>query len=177
MVHGFVKQSGGHVVVCSEPGQGTTFKVYLPRAQEEVAARTPHPSPQAALRGSETVLLVEDEEGVRTLVRQVLRGRGYTVLEAGDGAQALRVTEMHLRPIHLLLTDVVMPGVGGRGLAARLAALHPGVKVLFVSGYTDHALVRLGVLEEQVHFLPKPFTPADLARKVHEVLDSPGRWD
>jgi PAS domain S-box-containing protein len=173
MVHGFVRQSGGQVEVCSEPGRGTTFKLYLPRAREEVAGRTPHPAPPAAPRGAETVLLVEDEESVRALVRQVLRGRGYAVLEAGDGARALRVAEIHLRPIHLLLTDVVMPGVGGRELAERLLALHPEARVLFTSGYTDDAVVRHGVLEEEVHFLHKPFSPADLAQKVREVLDAP----
>jgi PAS domain S-box-containing protein len=174
MVHGFVRQSGGHVEAHSEPGHGTTFRLYLPRVQEEVAGRTPHPGPPAAPRGTETVLLVEDEEGVRALVRQVLRAGGYTVLEAGDGARALRVAEMHLRPIHLLLTDVVMPEMGGRELAERLLALHPAARVLFTSGYTDDALVRHGVLEDEVAFLHKPFTPADLARKVREVLDSPG---
>jgi PAS domain S-box-containing protein len=175
MVHGFAKQSGGQVEVYSEPGRGTTFKLYLPRAQGEVARRTPRPAPPAAPRGTETVLLVEDEEGVRALVRQVLRGRGYALLEAGDGAQALRVAEMHLRPIHLLLTDVVMPGFGGRELSERLLALHPEARVLFTSGYTEDAVVRHGVLEEEVHFLHKPFSPADLARKVREVLDSPGQ--
>jgi PAS domain S-box-containing protein len=174
MVHGFVRQSGGHVEVESEVGRGTTFKLYLPRTGEPATLDKPHPVPQALQRGSETVLLAEDDPAVRALSRHALRAGGYKVLEAGDGAEAVHVAEAYLRPIHLLVTDVVMPGVGGRELAERLLALHPEARVLFTSGYTDDAVVRHGVLEEQVHFLHKPFTPADLAQKVREVLDSSG---
>jgi PAS domain S-box-containing protein len=173
MVHGFVQQSGGHVEVESEPGAGTTFRLYLPRAEGPAAAGRPHPGVPAARRGSETVLLAEDEAAVRTLGRHALRAAGYTVLEAAGGAEALRLAGGYLRPIHLLVTDLVMPGVGGRELAVRLAAVHPEARVLYVSGYTDDAVVRHGVREGQAPFLPKPFTPADLARKVREVLDGP----
>jgi nitrogen-specific signal transduction histidine kinase/ActR/RegA family two-component response regulator len=173
MVHGFARQSGGHVEAHSEPGRGTTLRLYLPRTEEPAAAAKPHPAPQAARRGGEMVLLAEDEPAVRALSGQALRAAGYRVLEAGDGAEALRLAGGYLRPVHLLVTDVVMPGVGGRELAVRLAALHPETRVLFMSGYTDDAVVRHGVREEQVPFLHKPFTPADLARKVREVLDAP----
>jgi CheY-like chemotaxis protein len=173
MVHGFARQSGGYVEADSAPGAGTTFRLYLPRAEGPAAAGRPHPAVPAARRGSETVLLAEDDPAVRAFCRQALRAEGYAVLEAAGGAEALRVAEGYLRPVHLLVTDVVMPGVGGRELAQRLAALHPEARVLFVSGYTDDAVVRHGVREGQVPFLPKPFTPADLARKVREVLDAP----
>jgi CheY-like chemotaxis protein len=123
-------------------------------------------------RGSETLLLVEDEDGVRALSRHVLQGCGYTVLEARDGFEAVRVAGQHQGRIDLLLTDVVMPRMGGREAAERLAGLHPGVKVLFLSGYTDDAVVRHGILEAEVAFLQKPFSPAALARRVREVLDS-----
>jgi CheY-like chemotaxis protein len=174
MVYGFVRQSGGHVAVSSEPGVGTTFKLYLPRTEEEVTGHKPSPGVRAAPRGSETVLLAEDDPAVRALSRHALRAGGYKVLEAGDGAEAVRVAEVYLRPIHLLVTDVVMPGVGGRELAARLLALHPETKVLFVSGYPDDAVVRQGIREEQAHFLQKPFSADSLAQKVREVLDSSG---
>jgi two-component system cell cycle sensor histidine kinase/response regulator CckA len=169
-VHGIVKQSGGHVAVYSEPGLGTTFKVYLPRvgpapAREERPAALPLP------RGRETVLLVEDEEALRGLSRRILESCGYTVLEAGIGADALRVAEEHAGPIELLVTDVVMPGMGGRELSERLTAARPGLRALYVSGYTDDAIVRHGVLAAESAFLQKPFTPAALARKVREVLD------
>jgi CheY-like chemotaxis protein len=176
-VHWFARQSGGHVEVESEPGAGTTLRLCLPRAAGPAAAGQPHPAPAAAPRGSETVLLAEDDPAVRAFLGHALRANGYTVLEAGDAAEALRVAEVCLRPVHLLVSDVVMPAVGGRELAKRLAPLHPEMKVLFVSGYTDDTLVRLGLLEGQVHFLQKPFTPADLACKVREVLDAPaGGW-
>ena len=177
-VYGIVKQAGGFVSVYSEPGQGTTFKVYLPRVAEgtpeehEPAARAPGTTSDGggAPSPTETLLLVEDEEGVRTLAREVLQTAGYTVLEASGGAAALQVCEEYTGPIHLLVSDVVMPGMGGRELADRLTAQRPEVKVLFLSGYADDAVVRHGVLASQVAFLQKPFTVLALARKVREVL-------
>ncbi len=172
-VYGIVKQSGGHVAVDSAVGRGTTFKVYLPRPEVEASAgasgdRSVTP---ALPRGTETVLLVEDDDGVRALTRHILRGAGYTVLEAGDGAGAVRSAAGHRGPVHLLITDVVMPGEGGGSVAERVRALCPAVRVLYVSGYTDDAVVRHGILYEGVDFLQKPYTPAALARVVREVLD------
>jgi PAS domain S-box-containing protein len=192
VVHGVVQQAGGRVAVHSEVGVGTTFEVYLPCVASPAGPRVPQPALRLPPRGTETLLLVEDEDGVRALARTVLQHCGYTVLEAADGEEALRVAARHNRdlarpgpssdlaraghglgPIALLVTDVVMPGLGGRPLAERLLALQPGMKVLYVSGYADDAVVRHGVLEEQVQFLAKPFTPLALACKVREVLDAP----
>jgi PAS domain S-box-containing protein len=172
-VYGIVKQAGGHVSVYSEPSQGSTFKVYLPRAPKGLPVSKSHPGLSAMPRGTETVLLVEDEEGVRALTRHVLNGCGYTVLEAADGRQAVRVAEQYGGQIDLLVTDVVMPDMGGRAVAERLLASRPGLKVLYLSGYTDDAVVRHGILEAQVQFVQKPFSPAALAQKVRDVLDSP----
>jgi PAS domain S-box-containing protein len=173
-VHGIVKQSGGHIAVYSEVGHGTTFKIYLPRVQQR-----PHlPRTQRGVavmpRGAETILLVEDEDSVRALAHYILKNCGYTVLDAGDGATALRLAEQHQERIALLVTDVVMPRLGGREVAERVAALKPGIKVLFLSGYTDDAVVRHGILEADVAFLQKPFSPAALASKVRHVLDEKG---
>jgi two-component system cell cycle sensor histidine kinase/response regulator CckA len=170
-VHGIVKQSGGHVAAYSEVGQGTTFKVYLPRVEQRPPLDKPRLEPAVMPRGNETVLLVEDEDGVRALVRHVLEASGYTVLEARDGAEAVWVAGQHGGRIDLLLTDVVMPRMGGREVAERLAASHPGVKVLYLSGYTEDAVVRHGILQAEVAFLQKPFSPASLTAKVREVLD------
>jgi len=169
-VYGIVKQSGGHVRVYSEPGRGTVFKIYLPRtdAPTELAAAA---APGAVPGGTETVLLVEDEHEVRGLAVEVLEGLGYTVLEAAGPGDATLIAERHAGLIDLLLTDVVMPGMGGRALASRVTAARPETKVLFMSGYTDDAIVRHGVLEPGMSFLEKPFTSQALALKVREVLD------
>jgi PAS domain S-box-containing protein len=169
-VYGIVKQSGGHIEVESQPEDGTTVRVYLPRADGTPAEERSN-GEGTVPRGSETVLLAEDEDGVRALVRQVLCAQGYAVLEARDGTEALWLAEQHRGRVDLLLTDVVMPGLDGRALAERLGGRYPGLKVLYLSGYTDDAVVRRGVRQERVHFLQKPFSPADLARKVREVLD------
>ncbi|MBA4062986.1 MAG: hybrid sensor histidine kinase/response regulator [Isosphaera sp.] len=175
MVFGFVKQSGGHVEVQSEPGRGSTFRLYLPRVGGAPAAGKSGLRLASMPRGTETVLLVEDEEAVRALGRHVLRQCGYTVLDAGNGREAAGVAAGHPGPLHLLLTDVVMPGgVGGRQVAEAVLARHPGAKVLFTSGYTDDTVVRHGVLENGTHFLQKPFSPAALAQKVRDVLDGSG---
>jgi two-component system, cell cycle sensor histidine kinase and response regulator CckA len=171
MVYGFVKQSEGHIEVYSDPGLGTTFNVYLPRAEESVRAERPPIEPANVPEGHETVLLVEDEDAVRSLARLILRSCGYTVLEAQDGGEALLVAERHQARIHLLLTDLVMPRMSGRELADLMLDARPEVRVLFMSGYTDEAVLRHGVLEANVAFLQKPFSPAILARKVREVLD------
>jgi PAS domain S-box-containing protein len=170
-VYGIVKQLRGRVDVYTEPGAGTTFKVYFPRAKDEVRAMRPSSVRAAPKPGVETVLLVEDAEGVRTLARIVLEKHGYKVLEASNGGEALGVCRQHAEPIHILVTDVVMPNMSGRLLAEQLAPLRPGMKVLYLSGYTDDAIVHHGVLSADTPFLQKPFTPADLARKVRETLD------
>jgi PAS domain S-box-containing protein len=172
VVHGIVSQSGGHVAAYSEPGRGTTFKVYLPAAEGVRGTGRSHQGLTSAPAGSETILLVEDDEAVRSLARLTLQAAGYAVLEARHGGEAVRLAEKHAGAIHLVVSDVVMPQMGGRLLAERLAASRPDVKVLFVSGYTDDAVVRHGVLEAEMAFLQKPFTPAALARKVREVLDA-----
>jgi PAS domain S-box-containing protein len=170
-VYGIVKQSGGHIWVYSEPGQGTTFKIYFPRVEEAVAPREVQELQAALLRGVETILLVEDDEAVRPLVRAVLGSHGYTVLEASRGEDALATCQHHAGPIHLLLTDVVMPGMSGGELAKRLATLYPQMKTLYMSGYANGGIAHRGVLEPDAAFLQKPFTPDALARKVAEVLN------
>jgi len=176
-IYGIVKQSNGHISVYSELGSGTTFKVYLPIAEhEEAFRRRPEPSSvRVSPTGTETILLVEDEEGVRKLSRLVLESYGYTVLEASNGRQAIDVAAAHEGPIHLLLTDVVMPKLNGRELAASITRTRPNTKVLFMSGYTDDAILHLGVLETDMPLLQKPFTPTVLARKVRDSLDRAGR--
>jgi two-component system cell cycle sensor histidine kinase/response regulator CckA len=173
-VYGIVKQSGGHIQVYSEPGIGTTFKIYLPRVQETAASTKPQPNTKAMPRGNETVLLVEDEDALRTLSRRLLERNGYHVLEARHSGEALSICENEKETIHLLITDVVMPVMGGRELADRLLPLRPGMKVLYVSGYTDDAIIHHGVLNHDMPFLAKPFGPESLARKVREVLDPIG---
>jgi PAS domain S-box-containing protein len=171
VVHGIVQKAGGHIGVYTEVSLGTTFKVYLPRVQVSHQGVGPRPEPQLPPRGSETVLLVEDDDSVRALSLHVLRGCGYAVLEAENGLKALEVAAGHAGPIHLLITDVVMPVMGGRELAERLLALRKETKALFVSGYADDAVFRHGIEEEMVQFLVKPFSPHGLAQKAREVLD------
>lgn len=171
-VYGIVKQNGGFIRVYSEVGRGTTFRVYLPRSEAE-AGRVAEREGGAALRGTETVLLVEDEEQVLRLGQRILERQGYTVLGAYTPAEALRRVGEHAGPLHLLVTDVVMPGMNGRELRERVAGLKPGVKCLFMSGYTADVIAHQGVLEAGVEFLQKPFTADALGRKVREVLDGP----
>jgi PAS domain S-box-containing protein len=170
-VYGIVKQSDGYIWVYSEPRRGTTFKIYLPRHESPSIEERPEGSPADVPRGTETILLVEDEELVRVLARDVLRGQGYTVIEARDGADAMGVALSHRGPIHLMITDVVMPNMGGQEAAVSLAPLLGDMKVLYMSGYSDDAIVRHGVLSPGAQFLPKPFRLDALLRKVRDVLD------
>ena len=172
-VYGIVSQSEGHIFVYSEPGHGTSFKIYLPRAGDG-------PGPAASVKaaegppptGTETILLAEDEEIVRLLARELLQRLGYHVLEARSGMAALEIAGRHKGPIHLLLTDVVMPRMSGRELAQALAGSHPETRVLYMSGYTGEAIVRHGVVEPGVAFLQKPFAPGTLARRIRQILES-----
>jgi two-component system cell cycle sensor histidine kinase/response regulator CckA len=173
-VYGIVKQSGGHIWVETHPGQGTTFKICLPiidapEAEDDIEQDDPARGP----RGSELVLLVEDNESVRGLARDALTRSGYRVIEARNGEEALQLASAHLQQIGLLLTDVVMPIMGGRELADNLATRRPGLKIIFTSGHTDDDEVRQGTPEHGATFLQKPFTPAQLGRTVREVLDAP----
>jgi PAS domain S-box-containing protein len=174
-VYGIVKQSGGYIWVYSEPGRGTSMKVYLPRVEAPIEPINAPPPPTGSLRGSETILVVEDQDEVRTLTRRMLEARGYRALVAASGADALRIAAHAAGPIDLLVTDVIMPGMSGREVALLLEPAHAGMRVLFVSGYTDESIVRDGVLEPDITFLQKPFTAEALARKVREVLDAPRR--
>jgi PAS domain S-box-containing protein len=171
-VYGIVKQSGGSIFVTSELEHGTTFKVYFPRVEDgavPLVSTTPPVQPPA---GTETILLAEDASGLRRLARKILERYGYTVLEAPNGGDALQICERHQGPIHLLLTDVVMPGMSGRALADRVASLYPATKVLYTSGHADDAIVQRGVLSAGTAFLQKPYAPEALARKVRDVLDA-----
>jgi signal transduction histidine kinase len=170
-VYGIVSQSGGHVSVESAPGAGTTFTLHFPRAEGEVAPVAAEPPGAATLRGSDTVLLVEDEDQVRATVRSILRRSGYTVLEAQNGGEAFLVCEQYGSKIDLLLTDVVMPRMNGTDLAKRLEALRPGMRVLYMSGHTRDSVIHDGVASNGISFLQKPVTPDALLRKVRDVLD------
>jgi PAS domain S-box-containing protein len=168
---GIVKQAGGIISVYSEAGRGSTFRVYLPRVvAEETAPRAP-PRPLVPARGTETVLVVEDEELILRVAKNVLTGLGYRVLTALDGPRAIEMVEQTREPIHLLITDVVMPQMAGPELAQRMAELRPGIRVLFSSGYTENTIVDHGVLQKGIDFLQKPYSPTILAARVREVLD------
>lgn len=171
-VYGIVKQSGGHIWAESEVGKGTTFHIYLPHFAETGHSAPPEAVEHRPPQGRETVLIVEDEPELRSLARAFLEARGYTVLEAGNGEAAIRASHLHPSPIHLLLTDVIMPGMNGRELAEQLTSDRPGIRVLYMSGYIENAIGRNGTLDPQTNLLEKPFTSATLARKVREVLDT-----
>jgi PAS domain S-box-containing protein len=171
-VYGIIKQSGGHIAVYSEVGHGTTFKVYLPLAEGNVAAQSAATKPDELAPGTETVLLVEDEDRVRVLTRRLLEKNGYKVVEALNGVEALQYFDGNPEPVDLIISDVVMPEMSGPQLAQQIRLRQPDLKVLFLSGYTDSALIHNGVLNVEKNFLQKPFTPDALARKVREVLDT-----
>jgi DNA-binding NtrC family response regulator len=171
MVYGIVKQSGGYIWVHSEIGKGSAFKVYLPRVFEhEQAISSPFPA-STPLQGKETILLVEDDTLVRELAFEILQSRGYNVLVAEHPETAIQLCRQHAGKIHLVLTDVVMPGMNGSQMVEEIAAMRPGISVLFMSGYTDTAIIRDGNFDEATAFLQKPFSPTVLGRKVREMLD------
>jgi PAS domain S-box-containing protein len=170
-VYGIVKQSGGNIWVYSEPDHGTTFKIYLPRVDEPADELKVKAVVEELPRGSEAILVVEDEEEVRKVAIRILKRQGYTVFDTPDGEGALVICEKQKEPLHLILTDVVMPGMSGRRLAERCRQIRQDFKVLYMSGYTDNAIVHHGVLEEGMNYIQKPFTVEDLARKVRNVLD------
>ena len=169
-VYGIIKQSGGYVFAQSEPGRGTTFRIYLPRVEDAAALPGHTRKTETVCGGTETVLLVEDEESVRQLVRETLQSKGYTVIEAEDGESAMTISAAHQGVIDALITDLVMPGMSGRELATLVEKTRTGIKVLYLSGYTEDAIAHQGVLDPGTAFLQKPFTLQALLRKVREVL-------
>jgi CheY-like chemotaxis protein len=171
-VYGIVKQNGGYIDVQSEPGKGANFSIYLPRIDEHPGIREGDESGSKRVRGSETILVVEDHEGVRGLIVGTLELCGFRILQAGEGRSALRLAKQYVGTIDLLLTDVIMPGMNGKEVADQLKAARPGLKVLFMSGYSGELIAHRGVLDAGVDYLPKPFTPDALTAKVREMLGS-----
>jgi len=174
-VFGIVKQNGGNIWVYSEPGQGTTFKLYLPESEEGPSVPLPVPAEPAPVSREVTILVVEDEAQLRSMVSLVLRAEGYLVLEAEDPLRAIELSRAQAGPIDLLLTDVVMPHLNGRKLAERLEPSRPEMRVVYMSGYTEHTIVHQGVLDPSIHFLPKPIVPSTLRNIVRQVLRDPSR--
>jgi CheY-like chemotaxis protein len=170
MVYGIVQQSSGVILFESTRDKGTTFTIYLPRASHAQPAQAPRDGGETR-GGSETILLVEDEEVVRILAQRILAEQGYHLLTASNGAEALELCEKHLQPIHMMLTDIVMPQISGRALAQRLQATYPNMKVLFMSGYAEESLKAIGEAIDERNFIQKPFTPTALTRKVRDKLD------
>jgi CheY-like chemotaxis protein len=175
MCHGIVKQAGGSIAVNSELGRGTSFRIYLPRTRHSQPPAAASSRPAVASAGHETLLLVEDEPMILRVARTALEKLGYRVLCAGDGLEALELAGRVNGRIDLLVTDIVMPKLGGHELAARLRELRPDTKVLYTSGYAENAIAYSGVLREGVNFIQKPYSPTALARRVREVLDDPGK--
>ena len=166
-----MKQNNGHIWTYSEPGKGTTFKIYFPRIKAEEKSDIEEPLDENRLKGSETILVVEDSETLLKLTQKILEAYGYKILTAQSGNEAMEIFKGNVGPIHLLLTDVVMPGISGRKLAEQIQSKNPKVKVIYMSGYTDDNISKHGVLYDDIEFIEKPFSPKDLGLKVREVLN------
>jgi CheY-like chemotaxis protein len=171
-VYGIVKQNKGFIWVYSEQGKGTTFKIYIPRIEGEPIKNTSKSGIRHDECGHETILVAEDDSALRILVGRVLRDCGYAVIEAADGQEALNLAKLHKGKIHLIFTDAVMPGMGSRELVNQMKSIHPEIKSLYTSGYTDTEIIKHGVLDRDIAFLPKPYEVADLIRNIRKVLDS-----